>query len=194
MTNKQEDLPFDDKLPDIEAEVGISSDMAKKSGKAWSGDLIGTGGTVNMQNGNLSNVPNPFIAIDVECLVYVPDQYVKKVKILEALPFTKNKAIKYYREVPGAMRRMCELMRYSYNIEVVFVGKKNMLEQRQELVKKFPFTHFLFIGNATEFWSELASDDRVIHYYTLSEYRCKNSNHKGVLFQDWSQSFGLEKK
>ena len=163
-------------LPQIDATTGLNG---------WAGELSIK--EEKMKGGNISNVPNPYVAFDFECLLFVPERNQKRVKLLEKFPigFINKKSIPYYKHVPKAYGRLQELMRYAYNIAIVYVGPKHLWKQVEKMLELFPYTTLICVSDPTDFKEHITFNEQVLSYYTLSAIKAEQSGGKGTLFVDW---------
>ena len=181
---EQKELPLF--APKIDVEGGIGK---------WQGNLLPPAGGVKMKNGDISNLPNPYVAFDFECFWYVPEQFQKKVALLERFPigYLNRKSSRYYKKIPGAQNRLADLMRFAYNVEILYSGPRHLWAHRMTLMEPFPFTKFVAVDNAEDLEREVIDDPQLTVLYSMSAIKVQHSKGKGVLFNDWG-SLGLEKR
>lgn len=162
--------------PQVEATTGL---------KGWAGQTSIK--EEAMRDGNISNVSQPFAAFDFECLLYVPEVFTAKVARYEKfpIPWLYNKAIPYYKPVPGAMKKLDELMRFAYNIAIVYVGPKHLWKTREKMLEKFPYTQLICVNTPVDFKEQVTFNEQILQYYTLSAIKAQESGRKGALFNDW---------
>jgi hypothetical protein len=182
-----------EEVPKIETTTGL---------KGWAGEFMPNpavyvaklkGG--NMLKGDISNVPNPYIAFDFECLMYVLEEDRKRVGYLEKLPipYLNKKSMLLYKRWPGSMERITDLIKVAYNIMVVYVGPRHLWSHRKALIEQFPYTNLLCINNPDNFREQVTLNPQVTVYYTLSAIKQREAYPKGVLFEDWGL-LGIEKR
>ena len=169
--------------------------------KGWAGEFMSNpksmfqkyGGT--MKNGDISNVPNPYIAFDFECLMYVAEEDQKRVAYLEKLPipYLNNKSFAFYKRLPGSINRLTDMLKFAYNTLIVYVGPRHLWKHRKALLEQYPYTKLLCVNSPNEFREEITRNESVTVYYTLSEIKKKEAFPKGILFDDWAM-LGIEKR
>jgi hypothetical protein len=139
-----------------------------------------------MKNGDISNIVSPFIAFDMECIVFVPLKNRLLVSFLEMFGL-HSRAMQYYQLVPQGKKVLDMLMRVGYNIMFVYIGPRRYWKAKMFILNYFaiPFTTLNCVASQSEFNSTIIRADEVLQYTGLSQFAVHAAGKKGRLFESW---------
>lgn len=139
-----------------------------------------------MKNGDISNISSPFIAFDIECIIFVPLKLRFWVSVLETLRLY-DMASQYYQVVPAGKKVLDMLMRVGYNVMFVYIGPRRFWKAKMHMLNRFGilFTALNCILNLREFNETVVRADEVLQYTGLSQFAVNAAGAKGRLFVSW---------
>lgn len=143
-------------------------------------------GANELRHGDISNRPAPYLGFDVDTIVYVPGKYLKRVAILEFLPFCGWFARKYYSLAPRCRYYLDNMMIINHNIMLFYLGPRSRWEFMQKLLDKkgVPYTSLNCVDSMQDLKKEVMNPD-IKTYYSILPKKVQETAPKSVLFNDW---------